>query len=398
MAAGTTSRATKKTTSPELEKAAVQKREIKPTREDAMQAMLWTAQHTPLIPIAWGPTATGKTYGWSHLDGWDLITVLAAQHTPDEIAGFQAIVNGRLEEQLPYWFRHAQEQLELGRKVVILFDEISLARDEVKGALYTFFRDRHLHGHKLQGTDENGMNPNVMVVGATNPGVLAPPFMSRAILFPIPADREYLLAMAKNSQAKRVAADGPISDDTDPSWSNQAPPQMLTVHAATIDTMNRMDKSFYALTDGAQHLILQGLLPQSVYEQLQRERVDMTALLQYPEEISKHIQQLDAPDAVALSLELLETLDEHTPKDRAIIMFHILDGMWRGSEEHVEAYFATEKSPRVVSAVEGLDAAHLNDMLVKSGVLGFKEENGQMVLHGPWVDPYIAAAEAAGAK
>ena len=368
-------------------------REIRPTRDDARDALVWLATHTPLVGVSWGATATGKTYMWSHYPGWELITVLLAQHTPDEIAGFQAVVNGHLEVQMPYWFRNAETLMRSGKKVILLFDELSLARDEVKGALYTFFRDRHLHGHRLPGTTvADGMNPNLMVVAATNPGVIAPPFMSRSVIIPIPATRDYLLGIAKTSWAKRVAAEGPITDDSDAAWSDQPPPEMLTVHAATIDTMNRMDRSFYNLTEGAQHLILSGLLPKAVYEQMYRERVDMSALAEFPEEISKHLQQLSAPDAVAMSLELLETLDAHDPKTRSLLLFHLLDGIWRGSEEHVEAYYSTQKSARAMSAVEGADPAYLDKLITDSKVVWFKEESGQMVLYGPWVEPYKEVA------
>ena len=123
-----------------------------PTRQDVKAAMQWVSTHTNLVPTLWGPTASGKTYmvhEWAKELGGECVTVLLSQHTPDEIAGFQTEVGGELVAQMPYWWKQAEQLVEAGKPVVLLFDELGLAREEVRGAVYTFFRDRELHGHKL---------------------------------------------------------------------------------------------------------------------------------------------------------------------------------------------------------------------------------------------------------
>ena len=76
-------------------------------RQDLVDATLWIVDHTDIVPCFYGPTASGKT--WlakvvaEQLEA-KLIVVLLQQFTPDEVCGFQVILDGVLVAQPPYLF------------------------------------------------------------------------------------------------------------------------------------------------------------------------------------------------------------------------------------------------------------------------------------------------------
>lgn len=364
-----------------------------PTRDDIWQSVRWVAEKTNLVGTLWGQTAVGKTYGADEFAkslNAELVTVLLQQHTPDEIAGFQVQVGDKLVAQEPYWFRHAQDILDAGKSVVILFDELGLARDEVRGALYTFFRDRHLHNRYLvpQG------DAKVYVIAATNPAPLAAPLLTRTLLFHVPADRSYMVNIAKRSSiAARVAEIAPLSlENGDSAFLNQPPPAPKVVTAAAIDALNRLDSDFWNLSDASQRLILGGLVPGAVLEEVFRDKQDVTALIRDPETLSTQLIEMEANDALTLSLAVLEALDTVNPKERSEAMVGLLNGLWSDIYFKLKPYYEAEKSQRALDAVLGLDAEHMVNVLNKKGYL--MEKSGGIA--GEWVDSFLAQKKSRG--
>lgn len=341
-----------------------------PTREDIWAATRWVCENTNLVPTLWGQTAVGKTYGadkFAESLNAELVTILLQQHTPDEIAGFQVNVGDKLVAQEPYWWQHAQQVLDTGKSVVLLFDELGLARDEVRGALYTFFRDRHLHNKHLKPKG----NARVYVIAATNPAPLAAPFLTRTILFHVPADRSYMMGIAKRSSlAARVAEIAPLSiENGDSAFQLTQPPMPQVVTAATIDALNQLDSDFWNMTEEAQRLIFGGLVPGSVLEEVFRDKQDVSTLLRDPDTLEVQLQELDAPDAITLALSALEALDTVTPKEGSHAMVAILVGLWSDVYFKLKPYYEAEKSERARNGVLQIDAHEMLEVLSKRGLL-----------------------------
>lgn len=287
------------------------KAEERVTRDDIWQAALWVASNTNRVPTLWGPTAVGKTYGVHELAKTldaEVVTVLLAQHTPDEIMGFQ--MPGRdnqLIEQLPFWARRAKNVLADGRKVIILFDELNLAREEVRGAAYTFLRDRTIHGHSFN-------DPNVLVFAAMNPGVLSAAYLSRCCLFHVPADQSYLAEVAGNSQLARIAAtSGRISiEGEDSAYSNEPPPHPMHVEASALAALKKAESSidFWNMTPAARGLVISSLVPPEIAGQIAgglKMNLSGVEMVKDPDLIFETIRALFIPEAMSVIASVLDT-------------------------------------------------------------------------------------------
>ena len=346
-----------------------------PTRDDVFAAALWTARYTNRVPTLLGPTASGKTFGVGELakaHNAELITVLLGQHTPDEIAGFQLAINDKLVVQMPYWFRHAQEALDSGKSVYILFDELGLSREETRGALYTFFRDRHLHGHTLNAKP----GQEVLVFAATNPGVFAPPFRSRCLFLPVPADKAYLINMTlPQSMARKVANLAPITSKDDPAYSNDPPPSPITVDASAIAALNAINTDFWNMTEQARMLVLAGLVPPQTLSQILKDSaLDASALAKQPEQLAKALRALrdsGARDKMhGMINNVLESLPNVTPDERAEAILSIQDVIY--DDDHANdlyTYFSTPRSEEVVKAVSEINPEYMEKRLKERGLM-----------------------------
>ena len=283
------------------------------TRADVWQAAMWVATNTNRVPTLWGPTAVGKTYGVHELakqhDG-EVVTVLLAQHTPDEIMGFQMPgKDNQLVEQLPYWARRVKNILADGRKAFVLFDELNLAREEVRGAAYTFLRDRTIHG-------EDFNNPNVIVFAAMNPGMLGAAYLSRCCLFHIPAETSYLLEVAGDSELGRTAAlHGQIAvEGEDRAYSNEPPPAPMHVEASAIAAIRAAERSvdFWNMTPAARGLIISSLVPPAIATEIAgglKMSLSGDELVKDPDLIFETIRALEdnIPEAMNIITSILST-------------------------------------------------------------------------------------------
>lgn len=364
---------------------AAEKKEIIPTRDDVRAAALWTARNTNRIPTLWGPTASGKTWMVHEIAeemGAEYIVVLLGQHTPDEIAGFQVIgKQNQLIAQKPFWFRNAQSALDEGRPVVLLFDELNTAREEVRGALYTFFRDRHLHGDSLGGSEET------LIFAAMNPAMLAPAYRSRCSFFHVPAENSYMVQMATNEWAKTAANVGAVTSDSDPTFSNEPPPAPETIDASAVAALNGIDASFWELSEAAQQLILYSVAPPAVVETLldSHQALDGTYLVKYPDRIRGAIEELDVPRAVALATSVLDAVDSVDKKQAAKAVVAVLEGVYTSADK-LEAYFSAEKPETVINKLLALDPETLIKELKERGAFYEIEKDGQPDIAGSFRD------------
>ena len=359
----------------------------KPTREDIRAAFQWTVENTNLVPTAWGPTASGKTYmmhQWAEEIGGELITVLLSQHTPDEIAGFQTEVGGQLVAQMPYWFQKAEQVLAEGRTPIILFDELGLAREEVRGAIYTFLRDREIHGHTLSG--------DAHVVAAMNPAVLAPPLMSRVLLIEVPADRQYLMNMATHTLAKKAAEAGNLNIDDDPAYSSQQPTRPAVIQAAAVDALNQLNASFWAMTEPAQRLVLQGLVPPTTLDEMLRDTLDVSVLARDPKGFAKAVKEMPPVDWHSIVDSVLDTLPQLTAKQRSRIMMEILDSMYDDIPNRLEPYYAKERDQNTIDAVLALDNELLWELISKRNFMDLENDE----LTGTAIDRWMAEEKKSG--
>ena len=369
-----------------------------PTRDDVFQAALWIARFTNRVPTFHGPTASGKTFGVHLLAeqiGADVVTVLLGQHTPDEIAGFQLALkdaqgNERLEVQMPYWFREAQDILDKGRSVILLFDELGLSREETRGALYTFFRDRHLHGHTLKPSEQ----AEVLVFAATNPGVFAPPFRSRCLFLHVPADRTYLYEMITNQLGnsaftKKIVGMAPLTIDKDPAYSNQPPPSPETIDASAVAVLNAINGDFWRLSEPSRFLVLAGIVPAQTLSQVLKESgLDASALARNWEELLKALRALPTDKKHSMTNNVVETLPRVEPEVRAEALMSILDAMYDDLYANdLHTYFSTPRSEEVVASVAEISAEYLERRLGERSLIAVKEDKkGNRTITGTLVD------------
>lgn len=378
----TTRTAAQKVTAPVVEG----QQEVKePTRDDVFNAAFWVAANTNRVPTLVGPTASGKTWGVHALaerHNAEVVTVLLGQHTPDEIAGFQLNIDGQLVIQMPYWFRKAQEILDTGKNVFLLFDELGLSREEVRGALYTFFRDRHLHGQTLTSTTSSAY-----LFAASNPAVFAPPFRSRCVFLHVPADRQYLMDMAKSPYAKKAAM-GNLTLDKEPAYSNQPPAPPETVDASAIAALNAINADFWRMTQEARLEVLKGLVPaQTLQEMLAVRETDMSALARNPEELGKVLKAVPRDQRHGIINSVVDTFPNLTKEELAEALLEIIDRIFDDvTTQDIEVYYSTPRSEEVVKATMELDPNYLERRLKERGMLYVETKRGEKVVVGSILD------------
>lgn len=344
-----------------------------PTRNDVFDAMFWTAHSTDRVPCAVGPTASGKTFGIHNIlavkHNAKVLTVLASQHTPDEITGFQLNINGELKVQMPSWFTEAQRILDSGTNVFILFDELGFARNEVIGALLTFFRDRHLHNQRL---DES--KARAYVVAASNPAPFMPQFRSRCIFFHVPADRQHMLSIAKTPYAKKFAATVPLYNDKESAYSNMPPPPPEVGDLSATQVLNLLDDSFWKLTAEARGLILQGLVPPQTLAEMQKDSsINVSVLARNYEELGKALRVLPRDQKHGLIGSVLETLPSLPMKEAADALLEIIDCIFDDlTTTDVEMYYTTPRGEDIVTAVMQFEPDYVIQRLAERGMVQVK--------------------------
>ena len=372
--------------------------DAQPTREDILEAALWVARKTNRVPTLLGPTASGKTYGVHELakhqpTPTEVVTVLLAQHTPEEIAGFQLAINNELVVQVPYWFRKAQEALDEGKNVWILFDELGLSREETRGALYTFFRDRELHGKHLSVKSGH----EVLVWAASNPATFAPPFRSRCNFFHVPADQAYLIGMARGDLSKKVARLAPISSTSDPAYSNDPPPSVETIDASAIAALNALDADFWRMSDAARFLVLASLVPaQTLSSVLKDSGLDTSALARHYEELLEVLRVLPRDQKHSMINNVIESLPSLTKEERTDALLSCLAAVFEDKmADDLETYYSTPRSEAAVQAVSELDPEYLEKRLRERNLLYVDTDSkGQYKIGGYLADQIKIMVEA----
>ena len=344
-----------------------------PTREDIYEAALWTARHTNRVPTFLGPTASGKTFGMQVMaaqNNAEVVTVLLGQHTPDEIAGFQLALKDEygaeeLKVAAPYWFKETQNILDRGKSAYILFDELGLSREEVRGALYTFFRDRHLHGHKLVAKK----GQEVLVFAASNPAMFAPPFRSRCLFLHMPADRDYMLSFSKGNLARKVLGIAPISNESeDPAYSNAPPPPPVVVDASAAAVLNAVDDvttKFWHLSEGSRVSVLAGVLPTQVLHEVLTERgLDASALAKDYDTLVRALRAMPKDTKHSMINNVIESFASLTPEERARALSGIQDIIYDDlTADDLLTYFSTQRSDSAVEAVSKIDPEYMEKVL-----------------------------------
>lgn len=364
----------------------------KASREEIFAAALITARHTNLVPTFIGPTASGKTYGMHQLaeeNDAEVVTVLLSQHTPDEITGFQLAINDKLVVQMPFWFTQAQEILDSGKSAWILFDELGLSREETRGALYTFMRDRELHGHRLH---THG-NAEVLVFAASNPASFAPPFKTRCLFFNIPSDREYLKLIAQSSKfVSNIVNIAPINDESDPFYSNAEPPPPVVLNASATKALIDLTSltAFWKLSEPARYAILSGLVPYQTLVTILKDNnngTDLTSLARNPEQLDNALKILPKDQALSTIFNVLSCMPAITPEERVEAIISILDYVYSDlTGETFVDYFNYVAPEDVAAAINEIDAELLQTRLSDRGLLHIKSNSRGNVPSGRIVE------------
>lgn len=345
----------------------------KPTRDEIYDAALMVARKTNLVPTVIGPTASGKTYGFAKIapeHNAEVVTVLLGQHTPDEIAGFQLAIQDKLVIQMPFWFREAQAILDRGKNAWILFDELGISREETRGALYTFMRDRHLHGHALKPKSGN----EVLVFAASNPATFAPPFKSRCLFLSVPADKEYLKTISTGSSfVSKIVDLAQISDESDPFYSNAEPPAPLVINAAATKALKDLtnDPTFWKLSEPARYVVLAGLVPhQTLAAVLKDNNHDMSALARDWKELDRALRTLPKDQMHGTINNVLQAFPGITPEERIEAILTILDNIYNDiTGDNLQIYFSTSHSEDVAKSLLEVDPETMKKRLAERGLL-----------------------------
>lgn len=382
--------AAKKPTTNPTEMEGMSQTPDEPTREEIFEAMLLVARKTNVVPTALGPTASGKTFGFSAMaerNNAEIVTVLLGQHTPDEIAGFQLAINDKLVIQMPFWFKEAQDILDRGKSAWIFFDELGISREETRGALYTFMRDRHLHGHSLQPQD----GQEVLVFAASNPASFAPPFRSRCLFYSMPADRAYLHSIATGSRFVNKIVDlAPISSEDDPFYSNAKPIPPVVVNAASVKALHDLTSSseFWKLSEPARYATLEGLVPyQTLVAVLKDTSHDMSSLSRNAEELGRALRVLPKDQKHATITNVIQTFPSITPEERIEAILTILEVIYEDETgDDLQTYFSTSHSEEVANSLLEVDAERVKIRLEERGLLSIVSNSKGNVAKGKIVD------------
>jgi hypothetical protein len=360
-------------------------------RSATIEAALWIAENTARVPCLWGPTAVGKTF----LVRWlaeqrrsRLITVLLGQSTPDEICGFQVIKDGQLVVGFPWWWREMQEHFEADPQgeVIVFFDEAGQARPETRGVTYTFLRDRTLYGRAPAG--------RLLVFAATNPARFSAAWRSRICLLHLPPSADYLGDIAAGHWLAEMAVErcqeaAPLENSADPELSAEAPPPPELVDASVVAALRRIDEGFFGLSEEAQGLVLQALLPPAIAETVRRRLAEggpMMPLLGQPAELTARLAGLDTPAAISLALAVLQAITR-SPDDRsaAEALLAILDAFMPDPDK-LQAYYGAEKPPGALERIVSLPPELLAQTIIDSG----RVRLGGGAISGAWIEALLA--------
>lgn len=300
-----------------------------PTREDIASAMMWVATHTNRIPTAWGPTASGKTYMIRKLaeaNDAGLVTVILGNHTPDEIMGFQMPgKDNQLVAQRPFWMRQAIDILASNRKCFILIDELNTAREEVRGAMLTFLRDRHING------DFSLKRDDVLIFAAMNPAMMEETYRSRACFFHVPADSSYLMSIATNSFSQMAAMHGQIVVEGNAMRSNDPPPPPDAVDASVLAALEAIDRSFWTdLSPAARGLVITSLVPPALAKAMleDNQAIDASELAKDVEMLFETLRSLPVPETMTLIAQLMSSYGTMNDGERENAHAAVLDAVY----------------------------------------------------------------------
>ena len=373
--------------------------EKRPTREHVWLAAHWMMTHTNVVPTAYGPTAVGKTVGVYEvlakmLDA-KMVSVLLEHYTPDEVCGFQTIINGELKAAMPFWWDEAEACLRRNQNVIIFLDELGLAQEATHGAVLTFLRDRQIHGKVLgEGIETTA---KAYVVAAMNPALLAPTMMTRIAMFHVPADRDYLRMIAGSHSIaldvvdnSRIAIDNPAHS----AYDNSIPPAREVVDAAAVNTLTQIDKDFYRLPTEAQDLIISALLPRDVAERTLRKlrssfELDVKALIEDEDLFKEALRKMTPQKAVSTILSsVLES--RHDPMLTIEVMTSVFDVLVRDTNK-LRTYYNGDKPQEYLDAINALNpqAAYWHKKWEDEGYV-FAENNE---LKGKWIDELLKSPE-----
>jgi hypothetical protein len=363
----------------------------------------WFATNTNLVPLFWGPTATGKTWDIELLAkalGAHYEVILPSTSIPDEVVGFRTYnsVTGSLEDLPPPWFKRSKDYLERNPdgKVVLFFDEVGQARPETRAALYTFLRNRTLNSEKIHEDDAR-----VMVFGATNPAIFSAALKSRCAFIHFPPSQEVLLEIAgEDSIAKFIVEHGTnyisVKDGGDNELDPTPPPAPVTINASSIAALRaikKSGKSFWVLPNEAHEIILSSILPETLAEKLvrhltQNNALDATELARHPDLLYEQCKRLPRNKAVPLSFAVLTSFPNLSEMEKmeAIGAIHLA---FTDDPEKLFDFFNGEKSPEIAESIKEINPINLEKFLKDKGLVYV--ENDQ--LKGKFVENLERHAE-----
>ena len=97
------------------------------------------------VPVLWwGPPGTGKSSVWTAIAAAlsrHMEVVIASIREPSDFGGLPAIIDKAVQMVPPIWAKRVSEQASVGRKSIVLFDEISTAAPAVQAGLLRVILD-----------------------------------------------------------------------------------------------------------------------------------------------------------------------------------------------------------------------------------------------------------------
>lgn len=357
--------------------------QIPKNHQTRVLAAHWLSLNTNLVPLFWGPTATGKTYDIEALAralGAHYEVILPSTSIPDEVVGFRTYnsVTGSLEDLPPPWFKRSREYLERNPdgKVVLFFDEVGQARPETRAALYTFLRNRTLNSEKIHHDDTK-----VMIFGATNPAIFSAALKSRCAFIHFPPSKEVLMEIAGEDEiAKFIVENGTnyisVKDGGDNELDPTPPPAPVTINASTIAALRAIKKGgkgFWILPKESHEIILSSLLPETLAEKLvrhlsQTNTLDATELARHPDLLYEQCKKLPRNKAVTLSFAVLSSFVNLTEMEKmeALGSIHLA---FTDDPEKLFDFFNGEKSPEIAESIKQIKPITLEKFLKDRGLV-----------------------------
>lgn len=126
-------------------------------------------------------------------------------------------------------------------------------------------------------------------------------------------------------------------------------------------------------------------MPETVLRELMTDTLDVSVLAKRPSDFRKAVDGMAAVDWHNIVDGILESLPQLTPKQRAKIMYEIVNSSFDDIAGRAEPYYAKERAEHILEAATGIDNDDFWAIVDKEGFV--KSENDELV--GTVVDRWM---------